>query len=266
MFRSARFKLTIVYCLVFFSIFWLFSAGLYVWMDRSLGEGYISKVQNQQVEQAGDVAFNGNSAQTVTVAGDVAQRQLKKVLIVLNVGMLVVVPVLAWLLTERTLRPIEKTYNKQKQFVSDASHELRTPLTIMQGELDVALKKPRSPQEYRLTLKSTREEVGRLHELTEVLLFVAKNNQTQTGIYGTDKVDINDTLTEVTSRLSLLAKKKSLELSFVPPTANLLVNGSRTALNQLFTNLVDNAIEFTPKKGTVVVSTCLLYTSPSPRD
>jgi signal transduction histidine kinase len=242
-----------MYCLAFISIFWLFSAGVYYWVDKSFGESYVSKVKNQQIEHAGDIPFDSKSAQTVTIAGDIALGQLKEVLVAFNVGMIIVIPGLALLLTERTLRPIEKTYEKQKRFVSDASHELRTPLTIMQGEIDVTLMQPRSPKEYQQALVSTREEVARLHELTESLLTIARGDQ-QPVQDRMEEVDIIDALTEVVSRLEPLAASKKLHLTFEPPTTNLSVNGSPAALKQLFTNLVENAIKFTPSGGSVTVN------------
>jgi len=252
MFGSARLKLTVVYCAVFFCIFWLFSAGLYLWMDQSFGEGYISKVQSQQLERNGVLAANSNSGKTALIAGDIALDRLKDILLALNGLLLLVVPGLAWLLTSRTLRPIEKTYAKQRQFVSDASHELRTPLTIMQGELDITLKKPRTPAQYQSSLKSTREEVIRLHDLTEALLLVARGDQQRLGP-DLGNVDVTDTITEVVSRLSPLANAKQITLKFDPPAVKLTVSGSEKMLEQLLTNLVENAVKFTPNAGSVTV-------------
>ena len=249
MFRSARLRLTIIYCIVFFSIFWLFSGGLYVWMDQSFGEGYITTVTTKQ-EQSGETVSSPKAAR---IAGDVALDRLKYTLIILNGDLLFTIPELAWLLTSRTLKPIEKTYAKQRQFVSDASHELRTPLTIMQGELDVTLKKERSPSDYQATLKSTREELKRLHALTEALLFVARADQSQ--LHGArSAVDLTDVITEVISRLQPLADAKAIAVSFEPPATQLAVGGSEAMLRQLATNLVENAIKFTPKSGQVSVS------------
>ena len=249
MFRSARLRLTVIYCVVFFSIFWLFSGGLYLWMDNSFGEGYITTVTTKQ-EQSGETV---SSPKATRIAGDVALDRLKYTLIILNGLLVLTVPELAWLLTSRTLKPIEQTYAKQRQFVSDASHELRTPLTIMQGELDVTLKKERSPGDYQATLKSTREELKRLHALTEALLFVARSDQGQ--VYSRPApVDLTDVVTEVISRLQPLADAKAITVSFEPPTAQLVVGGSETMLRQLFTNLIENAIKFTPKSGQVLVS------------
>jgi signal transduction histidine kinase len=218
-------------------------------MDQSFGEGYISKVTSRQ-EQNGEVV---SSPETVRIAGDVALDRLKYTLIVLNGVLVFAVPWLAWLLTSRTLRPIENTYAKQRQFVSDASHELRTPLTIMQGELDVTLKKDRSVGEYQASLKSTREEVKRLHALTDALLFVARSDQRSARIKQ-NEVDLTDVLTEVVSRLGPLAATKRITVRFEPPAAKLVVSGSEEMLKQLFTNLAENAIKFTKKAGQVSVS------------
>jgi len=253
LFKSARLKLTIIYCLVFFSILWLFSFSLYFWMERSYGEAYISKVKNQQIELAGDLPFNSKSEQTVTIAGDVALGQLKRTLLVLNGGLIVIIPGLAWLLTKRTLQPIEETYDNQKQFVSDASHELRTPLTIMKGEIDLALRRPRNTAEYTQVLTSTREEVGRLEDLTDSLLYIARSDQRRVTM-PMGEIDIVDVIIESVSYVQPLAKANKLTLSFDPPPANLRVRGSTTTLKQLFTNLLENAIKFTPKKGSITVS------------
>jgi signal transduction histidine kinase len=242
---------------VFFGIFWLFSGGLYIWMDHSFGEGYISKVNSKQVEQGTTIERSTESGKAALIAGDVALDQLKYTLIVLNLILIILVPGLAWLLTSRTLRPIERSYARQRQFVSDASHELRTPLTIMQGELDVTLKQPRSPAVYQRALKSTREEVARLHNLTEALLYVARSDQ-QTVSMQVVEVDITDTISEVVARLEPIAGAKRVHVVFEPISKKLVTNGSNEMLNQLFTNLIENAIKFSTGKSTVNITTTLV--------
>lgn len=223
-------------------------------MERSFGEGYISKVANQQLEQQNEAVADIKSEDTITIAGDVALAQLKTILLILNGSMILVIPVASFLLTKKTLEPIEETFNKQKQFVSDTSHELRTPLTIMLGELDIALKKTRTTKEYQEALVNTREEARNLHQLTEELLFITRNDQSQT-IQHSDNIDMTDIVIETTSRLSPLADKKGVEFVFIPNNQRASLHGSATMLKQLITNLLDNAIKFTPKGGQVTIST-----------
>jgi signal transduction histidine kinase len=253
MFKSARLRLTIIYCAVFFVVFWTFTLGLYFWMDNSFGEGYISQVKGRQTEQSGEFDFNDKSVETVTIAGDVAMGRLEWVLLILNGGMLLVIPPLAWMLTGRTLRPIETMYDRQEQFVSDASHELRTPLTVIQGELDVALKKERSPREYQRVLDSARQELGGLHELVEALLLETRAGEGK-AMLAQDEVDIIDLLTETIERMSPLTVAKSGSLEFDPPTTRLVVRGSSIMLGRLFGNVIDNAVKAIDSGGHILVT------------
>lgn len=221
-------------------------------MDRSFGEGYITTVKNEQ-SQSSEATFDIPSDDTVTMAGDVALDQLKRALLALNVMLVLIVPGVSWILTSRTLKPIEEAHDKQRRFVSDASHELRTPLTIMQGELDVALKSSRTMGEYQATLQSTKEEVLRLNELAEALLLIARGDQTNT-IMSSQTVDMTDIIHETILQMQPLAKSKKIKLNFEPPEVAVELEGSRGMLRQLISNLVENALKFTLAKGSVTVN------------
>jgi len=222
-------------------------------MDSSFGEGYISQVQSRETEQTGESNFTDKAVHVVTVAGDVAMGQLGRILIALNGGMLLIIPPLAWFLTRRTLQPIEEAFEKQKQFVSDASHELRTPLTVVQGELDVALKKDRPKTEYRRVMESSRQEVAKLRELVEALLLEAKTVDT-TAAQFMDDVDLADLLTETVERMKLLATTKGVSVNLDPPTESATIVGSSVLLGRLFLNVLENALKMTPAGGHINVS------------
>jgi len=85
-----------------------------------------------------------------------------------------------------------KSFDQIKQFTSDASHELKTPLTVLKGEMEVALRKERSLQDYEQVLRSNLEEINRMSRIVEDLLFLSK---TDTGEIRLAKEDIN--LTEI---------------------------------------------------------------------
>lgn len=69
---------------------------------------------------------------------------------------------------------LDAAHRTQLRFTDQAAHELRTPVTVLQGEIDVALRAPRSAEDYRATLASVREEVGRMRDLVEGLLTMAR--------------------------------------------------------------------------------------------
>src|SRR5581483_5146992 len=101
-------------------LFWLFSFGIYEWMNSSFGEGYISQVQQKRGIDTD--AINSKNAKVVTIAGDVALDQLLQIIITLNGALLFVIPIVSWFLAKRTLSPVQHMHELQKQFVSDASH------------------------------------------------------------------------------------------------------------------------------------------------
>jgi len=74
----------------------------------------------------------------------------------------------------RMLERLERGFAAQQRLTSDVSHELRTPLTALRGEIEVALRAPRSPREYQLVLRSALEEIERLTTMSEDLLLITR--------------------------------------------------------------------------------------------
>jgi two-component system, OmpR family, sensor kinase len=72
------------------------------------------------------------------------------------------------------LMRMQQSFEKQRRFSGEASHQLRTPLTAILGQLDVALRRERDPEEYRRVLQSVRKQSQDLHRLIEMLLFLAR--------------------------------------------------------------------------------------------
>jgi two-component system sensor histidine kinase CiaH len=245
MFKSARWRLTLLYCGIFFGIFWLFSVGIFFLMHNSLGNNYVSKVTQAQTQQYGnhnDAGAAENTAETAAIAGSITETQLAQVLLALNGVLLLVVPSAAWLLTGKALRPVHQAYERQRRFVSDASHELRTPLTIMRGELDLSLRRKRTNLEYESAIRATKGEVNRLQRLVDSLLTLASADQ-HTISFDKEPFDLNDVIATVHERLKTSAKRKDVTMKFTELNHRKFVDGSSNMLEQLFTNLISNAIK-----------------------
>jgi heavy metal sensor kinase len=150
------------------------------------------------------------------------------------------------------LSRLDAAFGQIRQFSADASHELQTPLTILKGELEVALRLPRAPEEYQATLKSALEEVNRIAHLVEGLLLL---HRAEAGVLRMDRqeVDLGQLLQEVYGQLKVVADSRSIEFR-LGPTEPLSIRGDRELLRRMLLNLTDNAIKYTAPKGIVTLS------------
>jgi len=253
MFKEAKVRLTIIYSLLFLAIFWIFSLGLYFWISQSFGSQYISSVREQEEFEESEYEDVRRVEALLQIAGKVAIIRLRNIILILNGGLLVVIPVIAWVVARKTLSPVQKIHDQQKQFVSDVSHELRTPLSILSGSMEVALRKKRSEDEYIQILDDSKQEIGYLINLVENLLFLTREDQSSI-VIRTEKVDITDLLNNVIITLKEKINEKKINIGFIPANESITVKGQTSMLKQLFFNLIDNAINYTPKNGNIRIS------------
>ena len=146
---------------------------------------------------------------------------------------------------------LQRAFESQRRFVGDAAHELRTPLTAMKGNVEVALQRDRSPEEYRDVLSTTLGQVEHLARLVKSLLTLTQFSGEHPPI-DLKPVLMEPLIKELVSELSILAKEKgcsfTTHIQEVPQ-----VLGDAGQLKQLVINLLDNAIRHTPQGGSVTV-------------
>lgn len=249
MFRKARIRLTVLYSFIFLILFWIMSAGVYGWMNGFFGDMQRRDFDSYAYQNQGHLEGFRNTESP----SDIVIDELRDTLIVLDILLLVFVPAITWFLTGRTLAPIQKTHEREKQLFTDASHDLRTPLTILKGEIDLSLKKDQTNKAYKNTLQSSKEEVARLIDLVENMLFFAREGRGNQAIQK-EPLDITDIIAERVSKFQQSAKQKQQNLSFVFPKENIIVYGNKLLLQRLLTSLLDNAVKYTPTKGKISLS------------
>jgi len=144
---------------------------------------------------------------------------------------------------------VENAIEREKQFTSDASHELRTPLAVIKGTLEVLVRKPRNPEEYKEKIDFCVNEVNRLNHLVDELLLLARfENQKQT--LKIEKVSLNAIFLEVISRNSTIISDK--KISCVSRFDNdFYVNTDAYLLCIIINNILTNAVKYSKAGSTI---------------
>ncbi len=253
MWRRATIHLTIKYTLLFLGFLWLFSAGLYVSVHESLGQNFVEQVQSQ-VEQSSGLESPEKREQAAKVAADVAIDRFRNIIIGVNGVAVFVVPFGAYLITRRTLRPLIESQERQKQFVANASHELRTPLAILNGELELALRRSRNVEYYQNTLAASKAEVERMIQLANQLLILNQvDSQKASQRLTLEKIDLVDTLRQVCERYRSSAASRGIYLSLDIGADAAIINGNGRLVETALNNVVQNAVKYSPDGSPVNV-------------
>lgn len=146
---------------------------------------------------------------------------------------------------------LEASFKQVSQFTGDASHELRTPLAIMMGELEIALRSERNPEEYQQIISSALDEVIRLSKVVEDLLELsrAESGQVEMTI---GRVNVSNLLQDISEDAMILAEMKNIIVHF-DSEQDIKIFGDKGRLHQAFLNIIDNAIKYTPDGGEIFI-------------
>ncbi|AYF86263.1 HAMP domain-containing protein [Pseudomonas sp. DY-1] len=147
------------------------------------------------------------------------------------------------------LARLDDTFQRLSAFSADIAHELRTPLSNLLTQTQVILSQDRSSDEYRETLHSNLEELQRLAQMVSDMLFLAKAEH---GLLATNRktLELGDELDVLLDYFSPLAEEA--EVTMVRHGDGQL-NADREMLRRALSNLLDNALRFTPQGGRIEV-------------
>lgn len=149
------------------------------------------------------------------------------------------------------LARLEAAFQQQRRFTADASHELRTPLTALLGQLELALAEPRTADVYQKMLRRMRDVVEHLIRLVNGLLALSRADSGAIEVHR-EPVDLAAVIAATIEQLQVRADERGVTLTSAGPP--LIIPADEDLLLQLWLNLVENALAYTPAGGTVAVS------------
>jgi two-component system, OmpR family, sensor kinase len=149
------------------------------------------------------------------------------------------------------LEKLDKSFSSQAQLIQDISHEFRTPLTIMRGEMEVVLKKTRTPEEYITVLKSGIEEIVRLSNLVEQLLVLSRYDSHEVSM-NIKPFSIMEMIKDIIYNLRIPVEKKHITIS-INGSEKLIVNGDESQIHRALLNIIENAVKYTDEGGRITI-------------
>jgi two-component system OmpR family sensor kinase len=159
------------------------------------------------------------------------------------------------------LAALRRVIESNRRFAADASHELRGPLTSIRGEIDVALKRERTPEEYRETLTLLARKAEEMTDLTENLTLLVRAQEGRSDVELTE-IPLEPLVRSAISRVAEAAERQGvavLSASF----PDLVAYSNERLLSRVLDNLLRNAVQYNRRDGRVTVAASVEEAAPS---
>jgi len=239
MFQRARRRLTLQYIAMFALVLGLFSVVFYVAFRAVLGPAF-------------DVAPELSTAQVAEQSYRLTLERVAIALLVANVVTVGAVGSVAWVLANRTLRPIREALLRQRRFVADASHEMRTPLAAIRATAESSLSEMADPAALRPNIVAILSSAEHLTEITNDLLLLARADDRILDP-PTELYDLSVAVAEAIATFRLA--NPTWRPSGITLMPDLRVSGIPASAERIVLNLLDNAFRYGGPGVAVVVAT-----------
>ena len=223
-----------------------------------------------QVASGEDIVEEGSLVVFCDCGASLANfRNFLRTSIFVSLACLILVGVLIFLLSRKILAPVAESYEKQKRFITDAGHEIKTPLAIISADVDVLEMELAEHSQAEKTgneiltpeetekpsnewLSDIKTQTKRLSELTRDLILLSKMEETSTTLDMHD-LDLTKIVSDEVSsfRAVAVSSEKTLHASISP---DVHIHGDKKSIESLVSILLDNAVKYCPKNGSISVS------------
>ena len=183
--------------------------------------------------------------------------EVKRIKIILVIGFpiaLLLIALSSWWLSKLAMQPIYQSYQQQQQFTANAAHELRSPLASLLATVEAILRVPQvNPEDTQTMLYKVEKQGRRLSNLIADLLFLSSLEQNSSPKPWL-RCCLNDLISDLTEEFLELAAASNIDLTNQMPDREIYVLGNESELYRLVSNLIANAIQYTPSNGHVEIS------------
>ena len=199
--------------------------------DQRLNKRVLAPIRD--IASMAETLSESNLSNRINIAG--TKNELKDLAVVIN----------------RMLDRIERSYNSQKQFVSDASHELRTPISVIRGYTDMLKRWGKDdPEVLDEGISAISQETESMKDLVESLLFLARHDK-KTLMMEITEFDPAELIHEVQKEESMVHSDYRFEMSHMD---SMKVKADRNMMKQVLRILCDNAVKYSPAGSAVTLS------------
>ncbi len=152
----------------------------------------------------------------------------------------------------RMIERLEASFRQMKQFSTDVSHELRTPITAIRGQLEVALFTAQTTEQYREAMFNALQDIDRLSQIVRALLLLSQAESGQLALQKS-RLDLCQMVRDLVEQFEIPAEAAGVALATdLPPECPAVVD--RVQIERMISNLLSNALKFTPEGGHVKVT------------
>ena len=152
----------------------------------------------------------------------------------------------------RMIERLETSFQQMKQFSTDVSHELRTPITAIRGQLEVALFTAKTTEQYREAMFNALQDIDRLSQIVRALLLLSQAESGQLALQKS-RLNLCEVVREIVEQFQIPAEAAGVRLTAeLPPDC--AAEGDRVQIERMLSNLLSNALKFTPEGGNVRVA------------
>lgn len=152
----------------------------------------------------------------------------------------------------KMIKTIEDTFQKEREFISNASHELMTPISILQSKIENLFDSDDINDELKSRLLEMQKILNRLKNITKTLLLISQIENEQ--FLKEDKIKLAQLLEEVYDEISIRLQDKNISLELDLKTDPTLIHINKFLIFNLIFNLINNAIKYNRENGSILIS------------